>query len=299
MNFKFEGYYGEAAEGQVVAVDFVKGDSVIKKAMEADGYYTAENGRQYYAVIAEYPEATENELYGNMFAVSEYSHAAVGRSMAIITYLNTNATIRNLLQYGIEGKNYTISEPSEGEVLTMLNDSYQMTLERTGNVFMAHPGEGKRADAWEGAREQNNESLIDPLLGFDFNTILDGDENGLDIDPHYGITEEDKLDEKYVPKGLIDNMMVKSAEIQKRLNDCTNINEVNDLINALSNTVNGELKESANLWIKKANNPAYDCDAAAESLTDDDDSNNDYSKGNSPYTIYVTWLTEYGYDVAQ
>ena len=299
MNYKFEGYYGEAAEGQVVAVDFVKGDSVIKKAMEADGYYTAENGRKYYAVIAEYPEATENELYGNMFAVSEYSHAAVGRSMAIITYLNTNSTIRNLLQYGIEGKNYSISEPSEGQIMTKLNDSYQMTLERTGNVFMAHPGEGKRADAWEGAREQNNESLIDPLLGFDFNTVLDGDENGLDVDSHYGITEEDKLKPDYKPKGLIDNMTVKSAEILERLNACTNINEVNDLIDALTNTVNGELKESTNEWIKKANNPAYDCDAAAESLTDDDDSNNDYSKGNSPYTIYVTWLTEYGYDVAQ
>ena len=294
MTFKFEGYFGEAAEGQTVAVDFIKGDSEIKKAMESKGYYVAENGRQYYAVIAEYPEATENELYGNMFAVSAFSHFAVGRSMDIITYLNTNPTIRNLLQYGIENKNYSISEPSEGEVLTMLNDHYQMSLEKTGNVFMAHPGEGKRADAWEGAREQNNESLIDPLLGFDFNTALDGDENGLDCDGRYP-SAKPKDDENYVPMGLIDKMTVKSAEIQERLDACTNINELNDLIEALKE----ELKESTkdNAWIKKANNSAYDPDAAADTLSDEDTSNDDMSKGHSPYTIYFNWLTEYGYDV--
>lgn len=294
MTFKFEGYFGEAAEGQTVAVDFVKGDSGIKKAMESKGYYVAENGRSYYAVIAEYPEATENELYGNMFAVSAFSHFAVGRSMDIITYLNTNSTIRNLLQYGIENKNYSISEPSEGEVLTMLNDHYQMSLEKTGNVFMAHPGEGKRADAWEGAREQNNESLIDPLLGFDFNTALDGDENGLDCDGRYP-SAKPKDDENYVPVGLIDKMTVKSAEIQERLDACTNINELNDLIEALKE----ELKESTkdNAWIKKANNPAYDPDAAAETLETEDPSDDDLSKGHSPYTIYFNWLTEYGYDV--
>ncbi len=296
MTFKFEGYFGQATEGQTVAVDFVKGNSDIKKAMEKDGYYTAENGRQYYAVIAEYPEATENELYGNMFAVSAYSHFAVGRSMDIITYLNTNSTMRNLLQYGIEGKNYEISEPSEGQVLTKLNDSYQMSLEKTGNVFMAHPGEGKRADAWEGAREQNNESLINPLLGFDFNTMLDGDEAGLDIDPHYGVTKEDQEKEDYVPKGLIDKMTVKSAEIQARLDACTNINELNELIDALKD----ELKKSKdNAWIEKANNPAYSPDDAATTLEDDDPSNDDLSKGNSPYTIYVNWLNEYGYNVPE
>ena len=215
--------------------------------------------------------------------------------MSIITYLNTNSTIRNLLQYGVEGKDYELSEASAGSVMTTLDDTYQMSIEKTGNVFMAHPGPGLRADAWEGAREQNNESLIDPLLGFDFNTMLDGDENGIDCDGLWGITEEDKLDEKYVPKGLIENMTIKSAEIQARIDACTNVNELDDLFATLKE----ELKDSlpANKWIKKANNPAYDPDAAAETLQDDDPSNDDLSKGNSPYTIYVNWLTEYGYDV--
>ena len=294
MIFKYEGYFGQAEEGQIVAVDFVKGNSDIKKAMEKDGYFTAENGRQYYAVIAEYPEATENELYGNMFAVSAYSHFSVGRSMSIITYLNTNSTVRNLLQYGIEGKNYELSEESTGSVMTTLDDTYKMSIEKTGNVFMAHPGPGLRADAWEGAREQNNESLIDPLLGFNFNTMLDGDENGLDIDPHYsGVKPKD--DEEYTPMGLLDKMAIKSAEIQARIDACTNVNELDDLFAVLKE----ELKDSlpANKWIKKANNPAYDPDAALETLEDEDASNDDLSKGHSPYTIYVNWLTEYGYDV--
>ena len=296
--FEWEGYYGQAEGDQIAAVDFIKGDSTIKKEMEKQGYCTY-NGRTYYAVIAEYPEATENELYGNMFAVSAYSHFAVGRSMNIITYLNTNSTIRNLLQYGIEGKNYEISEPSEGSVLTMLNDDYQMTLEKTGNVFMAHPGEGKRADAWEGAREQNNESLIDPLLGFDFNTMLDGDENGLDCDGVYGITVEDQQKENYVPEGLIDKMNATSADVWARVEACQDLNALNDLITALTSNKEGGIlyASTSNSWIKKANNDAYDPDAAADTLADTDESNNDYSKGHSPYTIYVNWLKEYGYDV--
>ena len=100
-----------------------------------------------------------------------------------------------------------------------------------------------------------------------------------------------------MPMGLIDKMTVKSAEIQERLDACTNINELNDLIEALKE----ELKESTkdNAWIKKANNPAYDPDAAADTLADEDPSNDDLSKGHSPYTIYVNWLTEYGYDVPE
>ena len=169
-----------------------------------------------------------------------------------------------------------------------------MTLEKTGNVFMAHPGEGKRADAWEGAREQNNESLIDPLLGFDFNTILDGDENGLDCN---GVYPSAKLpgEEGYTPVGMLDKMAATSADIQARLDACTNLNELEDLIAELKD----ELKESVkdNAWIKKANNPAYDAEAEKDGGTPDDTSDDDYTYGNSPYTIYVNWLTEYGYDV--
>ena len=216
--------------------------------------------------------------------------------MDVITYLNTNSTIRNLLQYGIENQNYEFDENLPGDVMVEKHGNlYKMELNKTGNVFMAHPGYGMRADAWEGAREQNNESLIDPLLGFDFNTILDGDENGIDCDGVYGVTAEDQAKADYVPKGLIEKMTIKSADIQARLDACTNINELEDLITALKE----ELKESVkdNAWIRKANNPAYDPEAAAETLETEDPSDDDLSKGHSPFTIYVNWLTEYGYDV--
>ena len=41
----------------------------------------------------------------------------------------------------------------------------------------------------------------------------------------------------------------------------------------------------------------YDPDAAEELNGDEDPSNDDLTKGNSPYTIYINWLTEYGYDI--
>lgn len=313
MTYKFEGYYGEATEGQTAAVDFVKGGSAIKVAMEKNGFYTVTEddiarwgngescgltaGKEYYAVVAEYPEATEKELYGNMFAVSTYSHFAVGRSMSVITHLNTNSEIRNLLQYGIQNENYEIKEDTK-ELVEMTNNLYNMSLDRTGNVFMAYRGYGMKADAsaWEGVREQNNESLINPLLGFDFNKLLDGDEYGLDNDLLYkGV--KDKTDPAYTPVGLLDWMSHKSADIQQRLDACTNINEVNDLIEVLSNNTNGELKESNNAWIQKAKNPAYDPSADKTNGTEDDVSDDDKTEGNSPYTIYFNWLTEYGYDI--
>ena len=122
--------------------------------------------------------------------------------------------------------------------------------------------------------------------------MLDGDENGMDCDGVYGVSKED---DKYVPRGLIELMTLKSADIQARLDACTNINELEDLITVLKD----ELKESSkdNAWIKKANNPAYDADAEKDGGTPDDPSDDDLTKGNSPYTIYVNWLTEYGYDV--
>ena len=273
-NYEYEEYYGEVKAGQRAAVSFMKGDSRIKQAYEEDGVYVGEDGKEYYVVIAEYPEATEEELYGNMFAVyANSSH--LSRAMKVITYLNTNQELRDLLQYGIENQHYERND--DGTVKLLSNEKfgiYRMDLEKTGNCFIATPTEEMGADAWTYAKMQNNDSLINPLLGFDFNKATADSDYSLDV-------------------ALIDHIKELNAEALALINECTN---KEDLMSLMSDTTDGLIrKHSASAGDKKLNkavNSAYDPEQplGPEVLDQTPD-----ASGSSPYTVYQTWLTTYGY----
>lgn len=156
------------------AIKFVKGDLTILTVEDGVSYYVDENGERYYAVIAKNPTATSEDIYGNMFAV--YANSVnVSRSMEIISYLNTNAEARNLLQYGVEGVHYDLD--SNGYAVSKANvdgKTYKMDLYATGNVFLAYLTPGMNADIWENGKTQNRSSLVDPLLGFDLSSFATG-----------------------------------------------------------------------------------------------------------------------------
>ena len=156
---RFDGYLGEVGEGQTSAVKFVKGDSQVLSQYKDD----------YYAVVVEYPTASATDIYGNMFGVCAYTKS-VSRSMEIVTYLNTNADFRNVLQYGVENTHYRLLKNEQGAVIGIerLTNSYMMNLFATGNVFIAYPEPDMSYDIWEEAKLQNRQSLVDPLLGLNF-----------------------------------------------------------------------------------------------------------------------------------
>lgn len=294
LSYEYNDYYGEVKEGQRAAVSFVKGDARIKLEYEENGsYIDPETGRAYYAIVAEYPEATEAELYGNMFAVYANSNH-LARSMEVITYLNTNKDFRNLLQYGIEGKHYELEKLIETDDKGVETEKYQvkllpgseeygtyrMDIEKTGNCFIATPtAEMGGPDAWVYAKMQNNDSLINPLLGFDFNQMTAEDDVGLDI-------------------ALISQIQAQNEETWINIRKCTSLDDLEYL---LENDTNGLKKIFANsagdVKLNKATNPAYDPsmpagpDVPIESQTPD-------TSGSSPYTIYQNWLTQYGYAAA-
>jgi hypothetical protein len=273
-NYEYEEYYGEVKAGQRAAVSFMKGDSRIKQAYEEDGVYVGEDGKEYYVVIAEYPEATEEELYGNMYAVyANSSH--LSRAMKVITYLNTNQELRDLLQYGIENQHYERND--DGTVKLLSNEKfgiYRMDLEKTGNCFIATPTEELGADAWTYAKMQNNDSLINPLLGFDFNKATADSDYSLDV-------------------ALIDHIKELNAEALALINECTN---KEDLMSLMSDTSDGLIrKHSASAGDKKLNkavNSAYDPEQPLGPEVPDQTPD---ASGSSPYTVYQTWLTTYGY----
>ncbi|MBQ7909937.1 MAG: hypothetical protein IJ363_04020 [Clostridia bacterium] len=273
-SYEYEEYYGEVKDGQRAAVSFMKGDSRVKMDYEENGVYVGEDGREYYVVIAEYPEATEEELYGNMFAVyANSSH--LSRAMKVITYLNTNQELRDLLQYGIENQHYERND--DGTVKLLSNEKfgiYRMDLEKTGNCFIATPTEELGADAWTYAKMQNNDSLINPLLGFDFNAMTADSDYALDV-------------------ALIDEIKRLNAETLAMINECGN---KDDLMSLMSDTTDGLIRKhsasAGNVKLNKATNPTYDPEAP---LGPDVADQTPDTSGSSPYAVYQTWLTTYGY----
>ena len=145
--------------------------------LNAKGNYVDENGVEYYVVPVSYPTAETEAIYGNMFAVARTT-LSVDRSMQIITYLNTNSEIRNLLQYGVESKHYTVKETKnvDGDIVKSVElipdkngNKYEMNVYATGNAFLAHilyAEDATNYAIWANGKKQNRDSLVDPMLGF-------------------------------------------------------------------------------------------------------------------------------------
>ena len=267
-NYEYEGYFGTPTEGQQSAVFFKEGDARIHLEYEENGVYKdPKTGRDYYVVIAEYPEATNAELFGNMFAV--YANSAhPAESMEIITRLNTNAELRNLLQYGIVNQHYELNEDGTVKLLTSNEETYgtyRMDLEKTGNCFIAYPPEELGADAWKYAMVQNTDSLVTPLLGFDFNTA---NSTGYAIDIN-----------------LIDHINALNAEAYEKILSCRNKAELENVLIESDGSFSRTYVPSADTVIAKAINSAYDPSTSTETVV----------VGTSPNTVYFAWLETLGY----
>lgn len=292
-DYDYRGFYYDEkvnTDQQEAAVFFEKGDAKIlqdynkvmqdiaagkkdENGKDIAGYEW--NGKTYYVVVAEYPEATESELYGNMYAV--YANSAnLSRSMKVITYLNTNKELRDLLQYGIKEYHYELNDNGTVHLLSGNEEygTYRMDVRRTGNCFIATPEESQGIDAWKYAKLQNNDSLINPLLGFDFNTATADSDYSLDI-------------------FLIDHIKELNAQALEMIDECTNKEE---LVALMSDAEDGFMvlysASAGDKKLNKATNSSYDPSMPngpeATNQTPDAD-------GSSPYTVYYEWLTTYGY----
>ncbi len=135
--------------------------AVVKGGADLEKVY----GEDYYMSVLQAPMATQDEMFEAMFGVTYYTKD-IERSMEVITLLNTDPTVRNILQYGIEGVHYMLDEDTGA--LKRLNNDYMMDLVKTGNVFMAYPEEGQPLDIWEYGKKQNLDAVASPFNGFSF-----------------------------------------------------------------------------------------------------------------------------------
>lgn len=166
----------------------------------------------YYMNIIESPRAGYEDIFGSMFGVSVYTRN-INRCMEIITYLNTNSDLRNILQYGIEDVHYELDEDG---LLHRLNDNYMMDINKTGNVFMAYPEEGMPANVWDYGKAQNTAAKTLMTLGLRFK------------DDDFKSSEDAGAIEKI--KSALKSINDYSADVEKRLNEAKNVEELEAVI---------------------------------------------------------------------
>ena len=222
-----------------------------------------------------------------MYAISANSKNVLG-CMKVLTLLNTNSELRNILQYGIKNVNYVIDEDTG--MLQRLNDSYLMKIERTGNCFIAYPEEGLEANYWENSKKQNNEALINPLLGFSFDRELGEFDADLDT-------------------ALLGHINVFVEYTLKKINACETYEELYELVEDAEVGLKVSLADGNNpkypskdqdgkdmdvsVNFKKITNKAYDTATGGGPDPSGNVTADPY--GESAYTIYYNWLVTYGF----
>ena len=134
---------------------------------------------QYHINVYKQPVGTVDDYTDSMFAVSSRTES-LSRSMEIITYLNTDPTIRTILQYGVEGTHWKVNE-EDTDVITQLDITkenaditYKMDLFETGNVYMTYPAYGVSMEDWQNGKDQNSASYMPSNYYFISNKNEDG-----------------------------------------------------------------------------------------------------------------------------
>ncbi len=132
----------------------------------AENYYTIKVGN---------PVMTEKEVYGSMFAITDYS-INYDRAMSVLFTLNTNEKIRTLLQYGIEDVDYILdyTEDEENPKIRQIRDEnghvvYDMNNDYMGNGYITYREDGTVLDDWDYVKQVNYDATVSKYLHLNTN----------------------------------------------------------------------------------------------------------------------------------
>lgn len=113
------------------------------------------------------PTTSTGEASGSMLGISTTS-GDPARAMMFINLLHSDKYLNNLINFGIEGKHYTLS----GEQMTPTAEAGNYAIGAAwmlGNQFLNYLAAGEPADKWEQFRKFNESTHNSPALGFTFN----------------------------------------------------------------------------------------------------------------------------------
>ena len=229
MLLKLREYYEAGYINQDAAVTDMKPE-VKRFVWKADGQPYAENiwgkslGREVVTSSIIPPYITNNSTTGAMTAISANSKHPK-KAMELLTLVNTDTNLRNLLMFGIEGKHY--EKINDKQIKKFDGKKYDVVSWAYGNLLGTYVSENDPIDKWEAFEKFNNSAKVSPILGFKFNSenvsnqisainnVLQEFERALytgSIDPEVGLND---LNKKLNDSGINE---VKD-EIQKQLNE--------------------------------------------------------------------------------
>ena len=123
---------------------------MIAAGYDANQYVYIQNGSYSYKAeleaqgnvcnVVSLPEATVEEAFSSAFAIVNSTELANQRAMESVYALNSDVQLRNLLQYGVVGTNYTETDEDGVTEIFMVDsekNTYRMNIEHTGNIFIA------------------------------------------------------------------------------------------------------------------------------------------------------------------
>ncbi len=120
----------------------------------------------YVILRTELPFANNDSIFDGMFAISKYS-ASYDRALRIMYLLQTDADLITALQYGIEGKTYTLTTNDNDEtVIELVKDEdgkpiYDMSGLHLGNGYRTYINDGGTIEAWENIKHYINYGAIE------------------------------------------------------------------------------------------------------------------------------------------
>ncbi len=126
----------------------------------------ADTGYDYEYGLYSAPVATNETTIDNIFCISQY---VVSNELTdvidIITNINTDAQLMNLLTYGVENEHYVINDYGQVERLETPNP-YIVNPNHIGNCFITYTLDGENPEKWNEQIKQNQEATASPSLGF-------------------------------------------------------------------------------------------------------------------------------------
>lgn len=263
------------------AVRIVKGGYALKEQYEKEGYTV---------LTAESPRATDESVYGSMFAIGGYTtESDTSRAMEIITYLNTNSEFRNLLQYGIENVNYVLNtfvDETDGKEYSYVTptetNAYHMDINKTGNVFIAYPDSRENVKLWEYHKKQNLDATTDPTLGLYFATDYKTDTDTIRILNAVSVAVKNYMDTKLTTveavKKFLSDFDAEATTNAKLARFLLSLAEGDVVYNAEGNVVTPEKLTAAIIAMRNSTIKEEDTKSPQ-----------------SPSALYVDWLTTGGF----
>ncbi len=107
---------------------------------------------------------TEAALNTGLFGISKHCKDPE-RAMELIQLMTTDSGMRNLLAFGVEEEHYIVDAGNDN-VITIIDDSYSMDFDKSGNALIGYVPDTMDPDYVEKAKAKNLNSHLNPFLGF-------------------------------------------------------------------------------------------------------------------------------------